>query len=376
MNSRFPKLAKAFLNRSTPGYMVFFVTPFCNCRCSMCFNRKVIDNAAGRKILSLDEIENIAQNFKGLHHVNFSGGEPFLREDFSRIPELFYRYSGTRIFACPTNSSHPDKIVKAVDDICTSCPDAWIRITQSLDGIGKDHDVIRGRTGLFSDVCSLNTQLLALQTKHSNLSIGIAMVMSKYNQGKENSILDFAYKNLAFSDFGVLYVRGDTFDSSSKDVDKYAYEKFVTVVKERARKCSKPLNFTGKLFTAINSVAANLVVKSVLTEEYLIPCRAGKNMVVMDDEGLIFPCEILEYYIKTGTASLQTASFGNIRDFEYDIRKVLGTEQARKIVDYIRNSKCHCSFECAMSVNVLYSPSLWPHILKNFYIQNKSKVGE
>jgi len=331
----------------------------------MCFNRAVIGQAASRKTLTFEEIDTISRNFTGLHHVNFSGGEPFLRNDFARIPEVFYRNSGTRIFACPTNSSRPAKIVEAVKTICSTCPEAWIRITQSLDGIGSDHDEIRGRPGLFECVVELNRELADLRKELSNLSVGIAMVMSKYNKGKEYALLEYVYKNLEFDDFGALYVRGDTHDPDAKDVDAGAYVTFMKAAREKAQERKKKARFTGRLFSAINATSTDLLMRSIQDDCFVTYCRAGKNMVVMDDEGTITPCEVLEHFIHTGRAALNTAVLGNIREYDYDIRKLLNTAHARSIINYIHNSRCYCSFECAMSVNVLYNPYLWPRILKH-----------
>lgn len=369
MSSRFRKTLAGFLDRRTPGYLIFFVTPFCDCRCRMCFNRKTIDAAATRKILSLEEIEKIARNFYHLHHVNFSGGEPFLRSDFAQIPELFYRHSGTRFFACPTNSSQPDRIVNAVEKICASCPDAWIRITQSLDGIGADHDEIRGKTGLFEKVVELNQRLERLRQSHVNLSVGVAMVMSAFNQGKENAILDYACEHLSFADFGVLYARGDTWDAEATRINNEVYKNFIHRCRQQMKELSPNKSMTGRLFTAINMTASNLLMESIVKDCYVTPCRAGKNMVIMDDEGTITPCEILEHYINIGKARLDTSVFGNIRDYDYDITKVLDTDHARDVVHYIEDGRCYCSFECAMSVNVLYTPGLWTQVAKHFFRQ-------
>lgn len=365
MGSRFLTLTRGFLDRRTPGYMIFFVTPFCDCRCPMCFNRQIIEQAASRKTLTFDEIETISRKFTGLHHVNFSGGEPFLRNDFAQIPELFYRNSGTRIFACPTNSSRPAKIVEAVRTICASCPDAWVRITQSLDGIGSDHDTIRGKPGLFDCVVELNQELARLRPELPNLSVGIATVMSKYNAGKEYDLLDYVYDHLEFDDFGALYVRGDTHDPDARDIDANSYVTFMETARKRARSKKKQSGFTGKLFSAINATSTDLLMRSIQDDCFVTYCRAGKNMVVMNDEGTITPCEVLEHFIHTGRATLNTAVLGNIREYDYDIRKLLNTDHARSIINYIHNSRCYCSFECAMAVNVLYSPHLWPGILKH-----------
>ena len=74
-----------------------------------------------------------------------------------------------------------------------------------------------------------------------------------------------------------------------------------------------------------------------------------------------------EYFIKTGISSLDSAVMGSMRENDYDIRKILQSEKARTIVAHIKESKCHCSFECAMSVNVLYSPSLWPGLIRHLF---------
>lgn len=367
MNTRFTKTLRGYLNRRTPGYLIFFVTPYCDCRCRMCFNRKVIDAAASRDTLTFEEIEKITMHFPGLHHVNFSGGEPFLRPDFSRIPHLFYQHSGTRVFACPTNSSQPEKIAGAVQEICNTCPDAWIRITQSMDGIGKDHDAIRGKPGLFECVVELNHRLARLRESCPNLSVGVSMVMSSLNQGKEEDILKYAYEHLDFSDFGVLYARGDTYDADAARISNAAYERFMRLCREYAAAQKTEARWTGRLFSAINRTASDLLVRSIMDDRYVTPCHAARHMVVMDDEGTISPCEILEYYIATGKASLDTAVLGNIRDYDYDIVKLMDAPHVKEIQRYIIDSKCYCSFECAMSVNVLYSPGLWPRVVKNLF---------
>lgn len=367
MSGRFATLARGYLNRSTPGYMIFFVTPLCDCRCVMCFNREVIDHAAHRSPLRIEEIERIARNFPGLHHVNFSGGEPFLRKDFAEIPALFYRHSGTRLFACPTNSSHPDRIIPAVRNICESCPDAWVRITQSIDGIGEDHDAIRGKAGIFECVKTLNHELALLRKELPNLSVGMAMVLSKFNQGKEYDILEYVHRTFSFDDFGALYVRGDTHDPEAAKINNDAYAAFVRACREKAEQKAAGKSWTGKLFTAITRQASDLIMQSVVEDRFVTPCRAGKNMIVMDDEGRISPCEVLEYFIKTGISSLDSAVLGSMRENDYDIRKILQSDKARAIVAHIKESKCHCSFECAMSVNVLYSPSLWPGLIRHLF---------
>ncbi|MBN2309983.1 MAG: radical SAM protein [Candidatus Hydrogenedentes bacterium] len=366
MAGRYLHALKGVLDLRTPGYLIFFVTARCNCRCKMCFYGEAIDNAPQRNELSLDEIERFARRFPGLHQVNFSGGEPFLREDFAEIPVQFYRHSGTRFFTCPTNSSLPEEMERAIRAICTSCPDAWIRITQSLDGVGPVHDTLRGREGLFDCVVELNGRLARLTREFPNLSVGLTTVISKFNRDSVHETLDFVYDNLEFTDFGALFVRGTPRDPAARDVEAEDYVRFMAACIERRRTHRVERNFTSRVFSAIGHTVVGLVTDTLREDRFISPCKAGRRMVVMDDEGNVEPCELLADFVEKGVIDLDSSRLGNIREFDYDIRKLLGTEHARRVLRAIVEQKCYCTFECAWSVNVLYTPGLWPRVLKNY----------
>ncbi|MBN1655614.1 MAG: radical SAM protein [Deltaproteobacteria bacterium] len=366
MPIRYLKTAKEMLARGTPGYLVFFVTPYCNCRCAMCFNARVVDEANRRKILTLEEIARIARNFPGLHYINFSGGEPFLREDLEHIPALFYRYSGTRFFTFTTNSSLPEITEAKLRAICESCPDSWIRINQSLDAIGPEHDLIRGKPGLFASVVDLNQRLSRLTRSHPNLSVGIVTVISRLNQGREYGLLDYLYQNLFFSDYGVLYARGETRDPAAREIDARAFVRFHGAVRSRAKRRPEQRGLSARLYTALHQTAGLLLIKVITEDRYVTPCQAGRRMLVIDDQGSVEPCEILKVLIRERKSSLESSDLGNLRAFDYDVRKLLTTDHSKRVLEHIIEHRCYCTYECAMAANVLYTPRLWPLVLKNF----------
>lgn len=367
MAGRYLTALRGWATRSTPGYLIYFVTARCNCRCKMCFNYDAIDNAGTRNELTFDEVERVARNFPGLHQVNFSGGEPFLREDFARIPGLFYTHSGTRFFTCPTNSSQPEHIESAVDEMCRTCPDAWIRITQSLDGVGEVHDRLRGFGGLFDRVVELNGRLARLAEKHANLSVGLVTVVSKFSREHMCETLEFVYDHLEFTDYGALLVRGDTREPDARDVTGEEYKEYLDACIARRRAHPARKSLATRAFTAIGHTTVDLITETAVENRFISPCTAGQRMVVMDDEGVITPCELLESFIRQGRMDLETARLGNIRNYDYDIRKLLGTPHAQAIVHAITAQRCYCTFECAWSVNVLYTPGLWPRVLGHFW---------
>lgn len=357
---------RGFIDRRTPGYLVFFITPYCNCKCKMCFNARVIEQANERNTLQLHEIERIARNFPGLHHVNFSGGEPFLREDFDRIVPLFYRHSNTRFFTVTTNSSIPEVIEAKLRSICERCPDAWIRVNQSLDAVGTRHDSIRGKQGLFQSVVELNRRLASLTRSYPNLSVGIITVMSRFNRGHEFALLDYVDQNLSFSDFGALYVRGQTRDPVAREVETTQYARFQRAVQSRSRLRIARRDLSGRAYLAIHQTAGQLLIKVITEDRFVTPCQAGRRMLVIDDQGSVEPCEILHELIRENKSELMRSDLGNLRDFDFDVRKILATDHAARVLRHIVEKKCYCTYECAMAANVLYTPRLWPLVLKNF----------
>lgn len=361
---------QGFVDRRTPGYLVFFVTPYCNCKCKMCFNARVLEQASERNTLQLDEIERIARNFPGLHHVNFSGGEPFLRDDFERIAPLFYRYSGTRFFTVTTNSSIPEVIEEKLRAICQQCPDAWIRINQSLDAVGTHHDYIRGKDGLFQSVVELNKRLCLLTRDYSNLTVGIVTVVSSFNQGQEYALLDYVYQNLVFEDYGALYVRGDTREPIARQVEALRYARFQRALQSRSRRRRARWDFTDRAYAAIHQTASRLLIKVITEDRYVTPCQAGRRMLIIDDQGSVEPCEILRELIRENKSELTSSVLGNLRDFEYDVREILATDRAKSVLRHIVEKRCYCTYECAMAANVLYTPRLWPLVLKRFLSLN------
>jgi len=53
-------------------------------------------------------------------------------------------------------------------------------------------------------------------------------------------------------------------------------------------------------------------------------------------------------------------NFGNIRDYDYDIKKILNTKKAKDFIEHIEKIKCHCTWECAMKNNIVYNPRQYP----------------
>jgi radical SAM protein with 4Fe4S-binding SPASM domain len=320
----------------------------------MCFYWQQIDNP-DKDEFSLEEIEKISKNFGYLQQFSIGGGEPFLRDDLSQICQIFSRNNRAQMVTVPTNCLLPEKILQVTDDFLQRCPDTFFRLSLSLDGIGQDHDEIRGVKGNFDKFLATYNNLVALKKKYSNFNIDIATVFSSFNQHKIKDIFRYVADNLDADNHLLLVARGNTREKVSKHVSPGVFEEMIKVLlMQKRRKENRPFS---QLFRAMYEVNMEIVAATLKQNKFLIPCIAGRKMIVIRQDGEVFPCEILEQ------------SIGNIRDYDYNIRNILDTPEAKSMNKSIKKEKCFCTFECAINSSIPFYPKIYFKLLKKILRQ-------
>ena len=104
------------------------------------------------------------------------------------------------------------------------------------------------------------------------------------------------------------------------------------------------LNFFGRILHQRRELLQKKIVSTVFNEnKYVIPCQAGNISCVMTETGDLYPCEILNKTI------------GNIRDVNYDFQKLWHSDRAEEIRQFITDTKCYCTYECAITTNILFN---------------------
>jgi MoaA/NifB/PqqE/SkfB family radical SAM enzyme len=154
----------------------------------------------------------------------------------------------------------------------------------------------------------------------------------------------------------MTYIRGDVKDPSAKDPPIEKYEAAVRRIEE-TRNRDIPLVY--RLLRALARTMFRMNLEILKHDRMVVPCVAGRRMLTLSDDGVVKPCEVLE--AKEGT---NRYDFGNVRDHGYDLARLRATPAARESVRWIRESECHCTFECANMANVALAPKMWPRILK------------
>jgi radical SAM protein with 4Fe4S-binding SPASM domain len=356
--SPFRHLGSVFWKKR-PIHLTFFLTRRCNAKCPFCFYLKAETSASGDDSeLSIGEIEKISGSMGSLLWLAFSGGEIYLRDDLVEISDIFYRQNRPAIMLFPTNGLLPELIRNRTEEILKKCPESIITVKLSMDGLYDEHDRLRNTPGSFEKTMMTYNLLRELLDPYPNFELGVNTVFCSENQDSMDGIIDFVKELREIKTHTISLVRGNLSDRTFRIVDYRKYTHAIERLESNLKnKLSSLYRFRGARIKAAQDILQRrLINRTVLDQKRQIPCYAGRLNLVLSESGDVYPCEIL------------TESFGNVKDYDYDLKKVLRSGKAKNILQSIMNNKCYCTHECYFITNILFNPRLYPSLAKE-YIQ-------
>lgn len=349
--------AGSMLSKQHPVQLTFFVTRRCNARCPFCF---YVNTSRGTGVsepeLSLDEIERISISLGKLLWLAFSGGEPYLRKDLVEISKVFYQHNRPVFMLFPTNGLLPDLIKNKTEQILTHCKNSVVTVKLSIDGLHGDHDAMRDTPGCFDKTMKTYHLLGGLLDRYPNFELGVNTVFCSGNQDKMDEIIDFVQDLENIKTHTISMVRGNLESSSHKEVDHEKYRHAISRLENDLKNRTSGLyRFRGaRLKAAQDILQRRLIHQTMLSHERQIPCYAGRLNLVLTETGDVYPCEIL------------STSFGNVRDYDYNIKNIVHSGTAGPVLDSISNKRCYCTHECYFITNILFNPRLYPALAKEY----------
>jgi len=340
-----------------PIQLTFFVTRRCNARCPFCFYLAGNDpRPAQADELALEEIEAISRSLGSLLWLAFSGGEIYLRKDLVEISRIFYRQNRPAIMLYPTNGFMPELIREQTERILRDCPKSVVAVKLSLDGVGEAHDALRRTPGGFAKVMRSYELLAPLLDKHPNFELGVNTVYCRPNQDQMDVIADHVARMKHIRAHTISLVRGDLADDSYKQVDLAAYERAGERLASRLHDGTSPIYrfFGARLKAAQDIVQRRLIARTARAGQRRSACYAGRLNLVLSESGEVYPCET------------RTESFGNVRDYGYDLRAVARSAAARATLGSIERRECCCTHECYFITNLLFNPRHYPGLVQEY----------
>ena len=342
-----------------PIFLTVFVTSRCGLNCGHCFYREELLKGNINKEMRLDEYELFTAKCSPFPKLILTGGEPFLRDDLIDIAKCFYHNrSRSRQITIPTAGQHPEKIERLVEELLRSCPELILEIQLSIDGVKEAHDKIRGK-GQFERLMNSYFRLKPIQDQNQRLRIRFNFTFSAQSQQNFEQTFIFVTQELQNPHFDMVLVRRSTADKRFfEPADMSLYKKAAQLLQQQERKKAN-----GLLEKSLAERAG--VERDIIRSHYekclkMDNCQAGTLTAIISEEGEVRPCEILD------------TSFGNLRDYNYQLDKIWKNQSARLHRDTIKREKCFCTFETTVRTTMVFQPK-W--IMKTLLQQIQSKFS-
>lgn len=343
------------LTKKHPVSLIHFVTNRCNARCSFCFID--FDNPDVFKgELSLDEIEKLSKTLgPSIQNINLTGGEPFARSDLLEIAKIYFKNTLIRSLYVTSNGSLPKRVKAFISGLADEFSNRKLFLSYSIDDFPERHDEIRKIKGLFS--CAIESYQIA-KSFAPFVESNIQITISPENYQRADLIYEELIRKYQVKSITIVLAR----DEGIFKLPLAMKNKLLKVYKELTekllidQKTGRIFGFSnstiqGRVMNRKNEIVYDKVAQTYLDNKFLSYCQAGSLFGVIEANGDIKPCEILDKVV------------GNLRDFDYNFMSIWDSQSNKINKDWIKDTKCNCSYECAWSFNVLADIKHQPDLL-------------
>jgi MoaA/NifB/PqqE/SkfB family radical SAM enzyme len=357
---RIPALKASYLTGhvlTLPVNITVSVSYRCNSRCKTC-NVWLLPNDD----LALDEWDRVFQSLGDAPYwFTFSGGEPTWREDLPEMVGSAYRHCRPGIINIPTNGILDRVIPPRIEHILQIAPKSEVIVNLSLDAVGEKHDEIRGVPNNWSRAMRTYRELKNLQSRYSNLTLGIHTVISTYNVDSFAELCELVQQELKpdsfITEIAEERVELDTIGLAiTPSAERYTVA--IDTLLESLR--DKKLTAVAEVTQAFRRQYYEVVKQTLREQRQVIPCMAGVASAQIAPNGDVWTC------------CVRAESMGNLREHDYDFSAVWKTGKAKELRRSIKAGECHCPLANAAYTNML---AHGPTVTRVAYDVGRSRVA-
>lgn len=323
-----------------PFSIVISISFRCNSKCRTCdVWRKPNDD------LTVAEWDKV---FAGLgqspFYMTFTGGEPFLRNDLDDLVISAYTHCKPEVITIPTNGMLTERVLTMTERMCRECPTSSIGINLSLDGIGDEHDDIRGVEGNWKLSLETWQRLKELQKTHKNLVLTIHTVISRFNVHRFQEIqagLKFLEPDSYITEVAEERVELDTvgWGITPRPED---YDPIADFLSQQAKQA--PAKGIARFTQAFRAQYYQLAKRVLHERDQVIPCYAGWASAHIAPNGDLWSC------------CIRAEAVGNLRDHNYDLAPLWRSQAMQQLRGSIKRKECACPMANANYANMLLHP--------------------
>lgn len=311
----------------------------CNSRCMTCnvYEKRV-------KNFTVDEYDKTFANIgTAPYWFTMSGGEPFLRKDIVDVCRVAYERTRPGIINIPTNGSLYNVVPDRAEKIIKNCPETDIIINLSLDEIGTNHDKIRGFPGNWERAMKTYAALKEL-TRYPNFTLGIHTVISVFNVKKFPEIYRELIKLEPDSYITEIAEERIELGTMEGGITPQAEDYFAAIDFLSQEMKQKKMQGLAGVARGFRLEYYDLVKKYLTENKQVVPCFAGIASCQISPDGDVWPC------------CIRADSMGNLRENDYDFKKIWAGQEAGNIRKSIKNRECACPLANASYTNLLINP--------------------
>lgn len=357
-------ITNAYLTWKEPISIVHFISLRCNARCKHCFID--FDNPEIYKDeMTIEEIRKMSRTMgNSLLNVNLTGGEPFLRRDIWEIAEAYFKNAGIQSLYITTNGMFGGFTKEFIDKFLASGIDGKLIFAISIDNFEEKHDENRRVKGLFQN--AMKTYRMIKSYNKPNILADIALTVTHHNYADVVPLYHYLKKEYGVNAFTASAMREEGIIKSINPETRVkiykAYREVTDLIRDDLigkRTVGFRETVQGRIMNAKNLIAFKILQKVYEKPQYISQCPAGALFGVIYSNGDVYPCEIL------GDRKL-----GNIRDYNFDFMALWKSQATADVKKFIKDTNCHCSYECAWSLNIVgnikYIPKLVWGVVRSY----------
>jgi len=316
------------------------LTYACNLKCRMCdiWGRYAQDRDLHGREMSVDEIlASIGAStlLRTVSLVILSGGEPFLKQDFTRLvagvldlPDATVGIL-SNLYNCGVTRTRLAEIKTA-----TGLQRVWIGT--SLDGLERGHNDTRGASDAFE---KFNETLGMLRAEFSEVPVTVNYTLTTDNYSELFETYRYCReRQLSMSvQFPVPWDDAETFsfrDGMMAEIEEQVMRVVEAEVKDHESGLIGESALMGKVFYLSGLLDYQRHPRRVFDK-----CVSGRRFAAVSPEGDVYFCPILK-----------NSSVGNLRERPFD--EIWAGIEARDLRGMVDAGACHCWLNCTIYPNI------------------------
>ena len=290
----------------------------CPTRCSFCS----IWKTPSPDELRPDEWERIFAGAPNTVWANLSGGEIFMRTDLPQIIDaLVRRLPRLYLVDFPTTGWYPERVLRTCERLVRGGV-RRVLVTVSLDGPPDLHDRLRGREGAHAQACAAMAQIRAAKLPRVKAFFGMTLLPENHTAIAEtkSAAMDLV-PGLGDEDFhfNIGMESGHYYRNTGSGTRPPLAA--LDLLAPHLRGGIDPVSMLERAYQG-------RVRQFLETGVSPVPCAALRASVFIDAQGTVYPC------------SIYSRPLGSLREHDYQLRDVLGLDEARAARDAVVAEQC------------------------------------